>query len=191
MSSSAPQKNKPSAPSQIHIIAGVSGSGKSTVGQLLAEALGVPFFDADDFHSAANVAKMRSVQPLTDADRAGWLDALHAQAQESLLAGGAVMACSALKRRYRDRLAEGIADQTRFVLLDAPYEVILARLEARKGHYMPPGLLQSQFEALEYGDDLEVFDVQQTPAAIVAALVSTNSRSISARSGASGSAEEE
>jgi carbohydrate kinase (thermoresistant glucokinase family) len=155
----------------IFIIAGVSGSGKTTVGQLLAQRLGIPFFDADDFHSEANIAKMRSGQPLTDDDRADWLTALNAQAQVSATVSGAVFACSALKRAYRVRLAQGIEGHIRFILLDGPFEVILGRLQARKGHYMPPALLQSQFETLEHSDDVEVMDVQASPEAVVAKIL--------------------
>lgn len=149
-------------------ITGVSGSGKSTIGRLLSEQTGLPFFDGDDFHSPANVAKMRSGIPLDDTDRMGWLSAIHEKAVEMLATGnGAIFACSALKKMYRDILSEGIESQTRFVLLDSSYDLILSRLQARKGHYMPPNLLQSQFDILERTDDVVAVNLEKTPAEIV------------------------
>lgn len=123
---------------------GVSGSGKTTVGQALAERLGRPFTDGDDLHPESNVRRMAAGIPLTDDDRWPWLDAVGA-----VLAGGAhVVACSALRRAYRDRLraaAPGIA----LVLLDAPRDVLAARLTDRPGHFMPASLLDSQLQTLE------------------------------------------
>ncbi|MFI0941885.1 gluconokinase [Streptomyces sp. NPDC021020] len=129
------------------VVMGVSGSGKSTVGGLLAERLGVEYAEADDFHPAGNIAKMAAGQPLDDADRAPWLDAIAAW-----IAGrggrGGVVSCSALRRRYRDRL-RGAADGVFFLHLDGTPELIGSRLAARTEHFMPAGLLGSQFEALE------------------------------------------
>ncbi|PWI42328.1 gluconokinase [Streptomyces sp. ICBB 8177] len=127
---------------------GVSGSGKSTVGGLLAERLGVPYAEADDFHPTANIAKMSAGQALDDADRAPWLDAIAGWIAEHDGLGGGVVSCSALKRRYRDRLREA-APGLFFLHLDGPRELIAARLAARLGHFMPSGLLDSQFDALE------------------------------------------
>ena len=140
----------------IIFITGVSGSGKTTVGQLLAEQTSLPFFDGDDFHSPANVAKMQSGTPLNDEDRMSWLAAIHDKALEMLSAGdgGAIFACSALKKNYRDILENDIVGQTLFVLLDGSYDLISQRLQARKGHYMPPALLQSQFDILERSEDV-------------------------------------
>ena len=131
------------------IVMGVSGSGKSTVASLLAARLGWRFAEADAYHSPANVAKMRSGTPLTDADRAPWLDAL-ADAIEAFRASGehAVIACSALKRAYRERLVRGHRD-VRIAYLQGDSGTIASRLASRTGHYMPAGLLASQFEALE------------------------------------------
>lgn len=129
------------------VLMGVSGSGKSTVGTLLAERLGVPYAEADAFHPPENVAKMSSGIPLDDADRWPWLDAVARWLGEHSEYGG-VMACSALKRPYRDRLrqaAEGLV----FVHLDGPDELIAARLARRRGHFMPQSLLRSQLDALE------------------------------------------
>lgn len=135
------------APRPVIVVMGVSGSGKSTVGGLLAERLGVPYAEADDFHPAANIAKMSAGHPLDDADRAPWLDAI-AEWIEGRGDRGGVVSCSALRRRYRDRLRAGRA-AVFFVHLDGPRELIAARLAARMQHFMPPGLLDSQFDALE------------------------------------------
>ncbi|MFC9918191.1 gluconokinase [Agromyces binzhouensis] len=128
------------------VVMGVSASGKSTVGALLAERLGVPFVDADDVHPPANVAKMRSGVPLDDADREPWLDQVGA-----VLAGagdGVVVACSALRRTYRERLL-ALAPATRFVHLDLSEAELARRAGSRVGHFMPPSLLASQLATLE------------------------------------------
>lgn len=131
------------------IVMGVSGSGKSTIGALLAEALGWPFADADGFHPAANVAKMAAGQPLTDADRGPWLDAIAAHIGAARTAGQpVVVACSALRRAYRERLRAGHGDLIFLHLAGAP-EVIATRQAARQGHFMPPSLMASQFATLE------------------------------------------
>ncbi|MGK5446981.1 gluconokinase [Streptomyces radiopugnans] len=126
---------------------GVSGSGKTTVGTALAERLGVPYAEADDFHPPENVAKMASGVPLTDEDRAPWLDAIAAwlKAQDG---EGGVVTCSALKRAYRDRLRRA-APEVFFLHLDGSPELIGERLSGRTGHFMPSALLRSQFETLE------------------------------------------
>jgi carbohydrate kinase (thermoresistant glucokinase family) len=132
----------------IVVVMGVSGSGKSVVGQALADDLGWPFFDADDFHPPENVAKMAAGTPLTDADRWPWLDRLAAEMGAIDKRGGnAVLACSALRQAYRDRI--GGAGDVRFVHLAGAYETIAARIAARKHAYMPASLLASQFAALE------------------------------------------
>jgi gluconokinase len=131
------------------VVMGVSGSGKSTVAARLAQMLGWDLAEADTFHSAANVEKMRSGIALTDEDRWPWLDAIAAWIDSEYVRGrSCVVACSALKRRYRERLSGGKAD-VRFVYLSGPYDVVAARLAGRSGHYMPLALLQSQFDALE------------------------------------------
>jgi gluconokinase len=133
----------------IVVVAGVSGSGKTTVGRRLAERLGLPFRDADGFHSPANVEKMRAGSPLTDADRAPWLSALREWIAGWSGAGAdAVLACSALKRAYRDALAGGLPD-VRFAILEVPGKILRERLENRTGHFMPSALLESQLTALE------------------------------------------
>lgn len=135
---------------------GVSGSGKSTTGAALAAALGWPFIDADDLHPPANVAKMAAGTPLTDADRWPWLDRIVMGLRRVTASGGnAVLACSALKKAYRDRLAT--AGDVRFVYLRGDRETIAARLAARRHRYMPATLLDSQFATLEVpGDAIDV-----------------------------------
>ena len=128
---------------------GVSGSGKSTVATALAERLGWSCEDGDKFHPASNVAKMRAGHPLTDEDRWPWLQAIADEIERVCKASGhVVIACSALKRVYRDVLLRG-RDDVRFVFLDGSQALIADRLARRKGHFMPPGLLDSQFRTLE------------------------------------------
>ena len=132
------------------VVMGVSGAGKSTVGKLIAAHLDCPFRDADSFHPAANIAKMSRGEPLTDADRWPWLQAIAAWIADHRAAGTTcVVTCSALKRRYRDLVTDNQRDDVRLVYLKGDFALIEARLTARKGHFMPPGLLQSQFDALE------------------------------------------
>ncbi len=146
---------------------GVTGCGKTTVGVLLAQELGWAFHDADDFHPAANVAKMKSGAPLTDADRRPWLDRLNALLLDADRGGeSVVLACSALKQAYRERLARGCA-AVRFVLLDGDREIIRARLAARRGHYMNPALLDSQFAILERPADALRLDAAESPETLV------------------------
>ena len=130
------------------VVMGVSGCGKTTVGQALAANLDCSFFDGDDFHSAENVAKMARGVPLDDSDRAPWLATLAELIQEHLDRGEtAVLASSALKKRYRDRLR--VNDRVQFIFLDGDFELIWGRMQARQDHYMKAEMLQSQFEALE------------------------------------------
>lgn len=151
------------------VLMGVTGVGKTTIGLLIAEDLGIAFLDADDFHSAANVAKMRSGTPLTDADREPWLAALRAEIEARLARGeSAVLACSALKQAYRDRLHA--KDAVLFVHLQGDAETIRARLLARSGHYMDPGLLASQFAALEAPQGVLVVDVAASPREIASRI---------------------
>lgn len=132
---------------------GVSGSGKSTVGALLARKLDCPFLEGDAFHDSNAIAKMSAGLPLDDNDRWPWLDRIGAAMGEALASGGQVVAaCSALRRSYRERLREAIPVPTRFVLLDASYEELLRRLTQRASHYMPASLLDSQLATLERPD---------------------------------------
>ena len=128
---------------------GVSGSGKTTIGEALAQRLGWAYEDADTFHPASNVAKMHAGHPLTDEDRWPWLKAIAAEIDRACNAGErVVMGCSALRRVYRDILVHG-RNEIRIVYLEGTQQLIASRLAARKGHFMPPELLTSQFETLE------------------------------------------
>ncbi len=131
----------------ILVVMGVSGSGKTAVGTILAERLGVPFVDGDDLHPPRNIAKMSAGQPLTDADRAPWLDRVADAIDRMRRTGaGGVIACSALKRAYRSRLA---APEVRLIYLQDDAETVRARLAHRRRHFMPASLVDSQFVALE------------------------------------------
>ncbi|MFK7935901.1 MAG: gluconokinase [Saprospiraceae bacterium] len=132
----------------IYIIMGVSGCGKTTVGKLLAQELNLSFHDADDYHPTANVEKMASGQPLNDDDRQPWLEILADKLAEWQQAGGAVLACSALKEKYRQTLQSQVTD-IQWVWLDGSFELIQKRMQARRGHFMDAKMLQSQFDALE------------------------------------------
>ncbi|MDT9684505.1 gluconokinase, GntK/IdnK-type [Streptomyces sp. TRM76323] len=129
------------------VVTGVSGSGKSTIGRALARQLGVPYEEGDDLHPPGNIEKMEAGVPLTDEDRAPWLERVAGWLRGHLDRGG-VITCSALKRRYRDRLA-AVSPRVFFLHLHGPAELIAARITARRGHFMPPSLLRSQFDALE------------------------------------------
>ena len=158
------------------VVMGVSGCGKSTVAQQLAQALGLDFVDGDDLHSEHNVAKMRDGTPLTDADRWPWLDRVGKRLADARCSpAGVAMACSALRRSYRDRI-RAAAPGVRFVLLDGSAALIEARLAQRTGHYMPADLLASQFAALERptADEADVHTLSidaAVPALVAAAVV--------------------
>ncbi|MCB1752711.1 MAG: gluconokinase [Gammaproteobacteria bacterium] len=137
-------------PSRLIVVMGVAGCGKSSVGIALARRLGQPFIDADEFHPPANVAKMSRGVPLTDADRWPWLDNLGAAMQAHAdRTGGVVTACSALRRSYRERLIMAAGESILFIFLDGTQALIAERMAARTGHFMPTGLLDSQFATLE------------------------------------------
>lgn len=151
----------------IYILMGVSGSGKSTVGQLLAETLHCGFHDADEFHSAANKAKMHNGIPLADEDRWPWLAAMRAAIDGARAEGRThVFTCSALRQTYRDRLTPSDGGVT-FVYMKGDAAVIGSRLAERSDHFFNPALLQSQFETLEEPRDALVLDIRQTPQALV------------------------
>jgi len=139
---------------------GVSSSGKTTLGKALAQKLGWEFFDADNFHSPENIAKMTAGIPLGDSDRVPWLAALHHQLLSTLSADRhPVLACSALKETYRAKLLEGM-DGITVIYLKGSYDLLLSRMSTREDHYMKPGMLQSQFNVLEEPKDAIVLDVK-------------------------------
>ena len=165
----------------VFIIMGVSGCGKTTVGKLLAEKLDAPFYDGDDFHPPENIAKMSSGQPLNDDDRKPWLDNLHVWMRRYVEGGQtatstgsvqAVFACSALKKSYRDRL-RGNLDAVQFVHLEGDFDLIWQRMQAREGHYMKAGMLQSQFDTLEAPNAAEalVISIESSPTEIVNSIM--------------------
>jgi gluconokinase len=160
--------------SGIFVVMGVAGAGKTTVGSILAQRIGVEFVEGDAYHPPENVRRMAAGIPLTDADRAGWLEALAARLRVALEGGsGLVMSCSALKRSYRDVLRAAAPD-VRFIFLDGPRALIAERLASRRGHYMPAALLDSQFATLERpgaDEHVRVCSVTEPPDAIVAALM--------------------
>lgn len=159
-----------SGQAKIIVVMGVSGVGKTTVGKLLAERLGVEFLEGDRFHRSANIAKMQNGEPLTDDDRLPWLENLARELAARRTAGkGVVLACSALRRRYRDILRDG-HDDVVFVFLEADQAVIQRRLDARRDHFMPASLLESQLVALEkptIDEGVITVDASQPPEAIV------------------------
>ena len=148
------------------LVMGVSGSGKTTIGRMLAEALHWQFSDADDFHPAANLEKMSLGIPLTDIDRLPWLQALHQVISEWLKTNtNAILACSALKSEYRHLLRP--TDEVKWVYLDGSFELIQQRIRERHGHLIKEALLQSQFDALEVPEDAIHVDISGTAEASV------------------------
>lgn len=153
------------------IVMGVSGSGKTTVGELVAERLGWKFYDADDFHPRANVEKMASGRPLNDNDRRPWLLRLQRLISEHINNDEPmVLACSALKQSYRHLLKEG-NEATAVVYLKGSFDLIFERMNDREDHYMKADMLKSQFDALEEPTDALVVDIDQTPEAIAGQVV--------------------
>jgi len=153
------------------IIMGVSGSGKTTVGQALAETLRWGFSDADDFHSPANVEKMKNGIPLTDEDREPWLRSIRAAIEQwKRDEPGHVLACSALKGSYREILGQN-DPEVKFVYLQGGFDLICQRLKERTSHFFNPALLRSQFDALENPKDALVVDVSKEPQEIISAIL--------------------
>jgi gluconokinase len=153
----------------IVIVFGVSGAGKTTIGKLLAKRLGWRFLEADDFHPRGNIEKMRDGLPLMDKDRWPWLKLLREQIERSLAANeNAVIACSALKRKYRERLR--VSNDVKFVLLRGDYALVEKQLHSRRGHFMKPDLLRSQFADLEEpesDEDAVTIQLGRTPEELV------------------------
>jgi gluconokinase len=159
-----------SAAIMIILIMGVSGSGKTTVGHLLAGELGWSFADADEFHPPANIAKMSAGQPLDDADRAPWLAALRRHIDACLAHGeNTVVTCSALKKSYRRTLIPD-SPRVRLVYLRGSRKLLWSRLSARSGHFMKPELLDSQLDALEPPTAALALDIADPPGKLVAAI---------------------
>ncbi len=151
---------------------GVSGCGKTTVGRALAEGLNASFLDADDFHPAANVEKMRTGTPLNDEDRAPWLATLNRELRKRSERGErVVLACSALKLRYRQAITAQLT-HVDWIFLEGSFEVITERMRARASHYMPESLLRSQFEALERPDSAICISIELTASDQVEAALS-------------------
>jgi carbohydrate kinase (thermoresistant glucokinase family) len=157
----------------ILILMGPTGCGKTTIGQLLARRLGWPFIDGDDFHPAANVAKMQSGLPLTDDDRRPWLETLRREIENRIRAGqSTVLACSALKRIYRERMGVD-QEAVKTVYLRGAFDLLQRRLAARRGHFMPPELLRSQLDTLEVPRSGVAVDIDDPPDAIVNRIMTT------------------
>jgi carbohydrate kinase (thermoresistant glucokinase family) len=153
-------------------IMGVSGSGKTTIGKKLSARIGLPFFDADDFHSEANKEKMRKGVPLTDDDRGAWLISINELAKNQMEKDGAIIACSALKEKYRTVLSDGIGTPLLWIFLRGNYELIKKRMESRTDHYMPPALLTSQFDALEIPEECLAINISTNADEIVETIIS-------------------
>ncbi len=145
---------------------GVSGSGKTTIGQLLSAKTGTPFFGADDFHPIENKEKMKAGHPLTDADRQPWLEKLNELSREMTVSAGAIIGCSALKETYRTILSAGVGRPV-WIFLKGRYDLIEKRMEKRTNHFMPPQLLQSQFASLEIPSSAFTIDIKNEPEVIV------------------------
>lgn len=153
-------------------IMGVSGSGKSTIGKKLSERTGYDFYDADNFHTRENKAKMSAGIPLTDEDRWPWLENINRFVIEKLAFNNIIMVCSALKQAYRDELNKSIETNCSWIFLRGDYDTINKRLKNRKDHYMPSALLQSQFDALEPPVDVIYVDISHPPEMIVEDIIS-------------------
>lgn len=147
---------------------GVSGSGKSTVGKLLAEDLNIPFFDGDDFHPKSNIIKMSRGQALTDEDRFGWLQSLNSLAKKQLEKNSCIIVCSALKNKYRELLSKDIQNNTKWIFLQGSFEEITNRINKRKNHFMNSEMLKSQFDILEEPKDAIKIDINLKPKEIIA-----------------------
>lgn len=151
---------------------GVTGCGKSTIGKLLAQKFSLPFIEADEFHSKENVAKMSSGIPLNDEDRYPWLQSLSEQLQ-SHEKTGAILACSALKERYREILQKDLNEKIVWIYLDGSETTLQKRIERRTGHFMPGTLLKSQLEVLEKPVDAYLFSIENDPETISNEIVNT------------------
>ncbi len=155
----------------ICIVCGVSGTGKSTIGRLLANRVNLPFFDADDFHSVANIQKMKNGNPLEDSDRLEWLKALSLHIKEWESNGGAVLACSALNCLHRRILVPYPQIEVKWITLEGERDLVLSRILNRNGHFFSAGLLDSQFEIYERPKNSWVFNIEYAPGEIVSDII--------------------
>jgi len=154
----------------IFVIMGVSGCGKSTIGQMLAETLSLTFFDGDDYHPEKNIQKMSKGEPLNDEDRYSWLKALNMLCEKHQ-DHGAVIACSALKEKYRDIIEKDLDPVPIWIYLEGSYDVILRRLKERSDHFMPAKLLKSQFDILEPPTNAICVSIELEPIQIISAIL--------------------
>lgn len=158
---------------KIYYIMGVSGSGKTTIGEMLSDRLDIPFYDSDLFHPAANIEKMSAGIPLNDDDRWPWLRAINQFVIKELPSNSLIIATSALKQKYRDLLTHHLSkEQVQWIFLHGDFDLLYERIANRKGHFMPESLLQSQFETLEIPQqDMIQIDVSHTPEEIVEEII--------------------
>jgi len=156
---------------KVIFIMGVAGSGKTTIGKLLATKTGFTFYDADDFHPRQNIDKMKNGQALTDEDRWPWLQNIHSFISKAIDSHSVIVACSALKQVYRNCLSNGITNQCRWVFLKGDFETILYRMQKRTGHFMPAALLQSQFDIVEHPSNSIEIDILKTPGEIADQII--------------------
>lgn len=155
----------------VYIVMGVSGSGKTTIGRMLAKMLAINFYDADDFHSQNNINKMKNFVPLNDEDRIPWLLDLSEHIAQWNRDKGAVLACSALKEKYRQVLSRDGKKKVAFIYLEGNKNIILERMKRRKEHFFPVGLLETQFNALEVPLDAIIAQIDKTPGEICTEII--------------------
>lgn len=155
----------------IYIVMGVSGCGKSSTGKRLAKSINADFYDADDFHSAASVEKMSSGTPLNDGDREPWLQDLAQRMVQWNTKGHAVLACSALKEKYRHTLSSTMPEMVKFIYLQGSKQVIAQRVSGRKQHFMAASLLDSQFDTLEEPTNAIIVSVAQSPKRVLQSIL--------------------
>lgn len=165
----------------ILVLMGVSGCGKTTVGKILSEKLGLPFYDGDDFHPEVNIRKMESGEPLSDLDRKPWLHQLADKIKELNSRTGGIIACSALKKSYRNTLQNRSGAELCFIHLKGPKELIAQRLSERNHHFMPSTLLDSQFEALEEPENAIIVSITNSPEEIVSEIITQLKKATSKR----------
>lgn len=157
--------------SKVFYITGVSGSGKSTIGKMLSQKLQIPFFDGDDYHPQENIDKMSKGKPLNDYDRKDWLITLNELAKKQMESAGCIIACSALKEKYRLLLSADIQEKTEWIYLYGTYGQIFQRMQKRKNHFMPEKLLKSQFDSIEEPEYGIKVNIELTPEEIIEKII--------------------